>query len=480
MLTLLYSVVLTLIPVLAVASAGHALLYKRDPRSAFAWIAVCVMFPLAGPLLYFVFGINRVRTRARRLSRRFPFQLDVGYERGDYGRAEPVVPTPNLPERWQPLARISEGVGVRPLLDGNAIEPLHNGEAAYPEMLNAIGLARHRVWLTTYIFETNRTGRRFIDALADAQRRGVDVRVLIDGLGELYSWPWAGTLLRRRGVPVTRFMRPAVWPPSLHLNLRNHRKLLVIDGREAYVGGMNLGDRHLVEDTGNPHRVVDLHFRLAGPVVTQVATIFAEDWQFASGQTLDPEPPEPIGAPGTAICRAFSDGPNEDLGRLATVLAGAVNAARERIDVMTPYFIPPPDLNSALQSAALRGVRVRILLPERSNLPYVHWATQNLLWELLQFGVEIRYQPPPFVHSKLFVVDGHYAVIGSANFDPRSLRLNFELAVEIFGQDEAARLQAHCDEVARGSRAVTLDEVDARPLPVRARDAVCWLFSPYL
>ncbi|MDZ7748983.1 MAG: phospholipase D-like domain-containing protein [Halofilum sp. (in: g-proteobacteria)] len=480
MLTLLYTIVLALIPLLALASAGHALLYKRDPRSAFGWIAVCVMFPLAGPLLYFVFGINRVRTRAQRLSRRFPFALAVGYERGEYERVAKVVSTPELPERWQPLARISEGIGVRPLLGGNRIEALHNGEAAYPEMLAAIGRARYRVWLATYIFETNRAGRRFIDALSDARRRGVEVHVLLDGLGELYSWPWAGRLLRRQGVPVARFMRPGLWPPSLHLNLRNHRKVLVVDGGEAFVGGMNIGDRHLVEDSANAHRVVDLHFRVAGPVATQVATIFAEDWQFATGQALDPAPPEPIAAAGDAVCRAFSDGPNEDLGRLATVLTGAVNAARTRIDIMTPYFIPPAELLAALQSAALRGVHVRILLPGRSNLPYVQWATQNLLWELLQFGVEVRYQPPPFVHSKLFVVDGHYALVGSANLDPRSLRLNFELAVELFGSDQAAPLAAHCEAVAAHSRAVTLAEVDARPLPVRARDAVCWLFSPYL
>jgi len=142
--------------------------------------------------------------------------------------------------------------------------------------------------------------------------------------------------------------------------------------------------------------------------------------------------------------------------------------------------VPPPALVSALQAAALRGVRVSVLLPSESNLPYVHWATRNLLGEMLQFGVEVRYQPPPFIHSKLFVVDSHYAIIGSANLDSRSLRLNFELAVEVFSARVAADLVAHCEHAAAVSRPVTLAEVDGRSLPARARDAFCWLFSPYL
>ncbi len=172
MLTVLYSLVLALIPVLGLAGAGHALLYKRDPRAAFGWIAVCLMFPLAGPMLYFVFGVNRVQTRAQELSRRFPFSLGVGFERGDHNHSEPIVEPAGLPVDWQPLARISGTLLQRPLLEGNDIEPLHNGEEAFPAMLAAIEAAQTRVWLASYIFESNHTGRRFIDALARAQARG--------------------------------------------------------------------------------------------------------------------------------------------------------------------------------------------------------------------------------------------------------------------------------------------------------------------
>jgi cardiolipin synthase len=479
MVTVLYSLLLALIPLLGLAGAGHALLYKRDPRAAFGWIAVCLMFPLVGPLLYFLFGVNRVQTRARELSARYPFRL-VGYERGESRSGVPVVEPTRLPAQWQPLGRISGHLLQRPLLEGNDLEPLHNGEETYPAMLAAIEAAETRVWLATYIFETNFTGRRFIDALARAQARGVDVRVLLDGVGELYSLPWAGTLLRQSDVRVARFMRPRIWPPQFHVNLRNHRKILLVDADVAFVGGMNIGDRHLAADETNAGRVIDVQFRLRGPVVSQVAEIFAEDWRFSTGELTQPPSPSEVGTFGDHVCRAFSDGPNEDLDRLALIMAGTISAARERIDIMTPYFIPSPSFISALEAAWLRGVRITILLPERSNLKVVHWATRNMLWQLLHMGIEVRYQPPPFVHTKLFSIDGHYTIIGSANIDPRSLRLNFELSVEVFSESFAQRVQAHCDEVSARSRPVTLQEVDDRSLPVRVRDAVCWLFSPYL
>lgn len=480
MLATLYGLLLTLVPLLAITGAGHALLYKRDSRSAFGWIAVCLMFPLAGPMLYFLFGVNRVRTRAQELSRKSPFRLGVAFERGDFGQAGVAVNPIDLPEPWRPFARISDAIVRWPLVQGNAIEPLHNGEAAYPPMLAAIHAARTQILLTTYIFETNATGKRFVAALARARRRGVEIRVLLDGVGELYSCPRAGRLLERVGVVFARFMRPRLLPPSFHINMRNHRKMLVVDGETAFVGGMNIGDRHLLDHPGG-QGVGDIHFRLRGPIVTQVQTIFAEDWRFATGEIIVPagryDVPE---KPGRAICRAFGDGPNEDLDTLSMVLVGAVSAARERIDIMTPYFVPTAALVSALQTAALRGVRVRILLPERSNLRFVDWATRNLLWELLRHGVDVRYQPPPFMHSKVFVVDGHYALIGSANLDPRSLRLNFELSVEVFDNTLARELADHCAQAAEHGRSVTLQEVDRRPLVVRLRDATCWLFSPYL
>jgi cardiolipin synthase len=242
---------------------------------------------------------------------------------------------------------------------------------------------------------------------------------------------------------------------------------------------MNIGDRHLTTLGSNRHPVSDVHFELRGPIVRQIEEVFHEDWAFATGEALYPPPPPP--APeGRSICRTVVDGPNDDIDKLPTILVAAFSAATERIDIMTPYFLPPREMVSALQSAALRGVDVGIVLPARSNLPFVHWATRNMLWEVLKYGAKVYYQPPPFSHTKAIAVDRHYVQFGSANLDPRSLRLNFEIAVEVYDREFAAPFTAHFDEVRARSRVVTLEELDGRPLPVRTRDAICWLFSPYL
>ena len=464
---------------LAAAAAGHALLHKRDPRSALGWIAVCVFFPIAGSVLYYLFGINRIQTRARKLARRLRSSPTSGHEPAAPARRPRFDATADLPAEYSELARIATALSANALLGGNRIEPLYNGEQAFPAMLATISNAVSTLYLSTYILDTDDTGRQFIATLGAAARRGVDVRVLIDGIGEWYSWPHAARLLRKQGVRTARFLPPKLLPPTLRINLRNHRKILVADGTIGYAGGMNIGSRHLTERVENPARNSDVHFRLEGPIVTQLERAFLDDWLFATGEasgTLT----EPTVVAGQAIGRVLVAGPDEDLDTIATVLVSAVSAARRRVAIMTPYFLPPAELIGALQAAALRGVDVTVILPGMNNLRYVHWATRNMLWELLQRGVRVLYQPPPFAHSKLFVVDGHYSVVGSANIDARSLRLNFELVVEIYDRPFAERLLAHFDAVGATSQEVFPDDLNTRPLYQRIRDALAWLFSPYL
>lgn len=463
--------------VLASVAALHAMLYKRDPRAALGWISVCLFFPLAGPLLYFMFGINRIQTQARKLTHHRSFRLRVGYERGTLDSKTASV-SQGLDQQFTSFVRVADRVTSRPLTPGNTVASLQNGEQAYPAMLAAINGASQRVLLASYLFDSDSVGDAFVTALAAAHQRGVDVRVIVDGVGELYSRPRVSRILRRAGIPVARFLPPKLFPPTFSINLRNHRKILVVDGEHGYTGGMNISARHLVA-SASKQRTVDLHFHVQGPVVAELAAIFAEDWRFLTGEQLPPTQPHSR-LQGSAHCRCISDGPNEDLDKIALVMMGAISAAQREILILTPYFLPSREMIASLQSAALRGVDVAIILPKKSNLRFIDWATRNLLWELLQHGVNIYYQPPPFAHTKLLIVDGIYTQIGSANLDPRSLRLNFELNLEILGAECAARLARYALDIRHDSTAVSLEEVDGRHFALRVRDAACWLFMPYL
>ena len=464
MTQILQTLIGLLVLVATLAAARHAPFYKRQPRSAQAWLLFILLLPPVGALFYYLLGVNRVRTRARRLKGAEP--------------VEAVSRPPPADLRYGQLECLGRALSGRPLLAGNRLTVLHDGETAFPAMLAAIEEARETIWLSSYIFDPDRVGEAFVEALARAVERGVRVRVLVDGVGELYALPRRVTpRLRAAGVPAARFLPPRWLPPVSWMNLRNHRKVLTVDDRVAFTGGMNISVRHCTGDAAR-HRATDVHFRLEGPVAAQLAEVVAEDWQFVTGEeSPPPEPSEPV---GEADCRVLVDGPNEDLDRLKLLLVGAVATAKRRVAIMTPYFLPPRELIAALQAAALRGLEVDLLLPAQNNLPYVHWATRNMLWEVLQWGVRVHYQPPPFAHGKLFLVDGEYAVVGSANLDPRSLRLNFELVVETWDRETVSGLQAHFDGLLAQSRSVDLAEVDGRPWYERLRDASAWVFSPYL
>ena len=461
-------------------AVGHALLTKQDPRSALGWVVTALFLPGLGALLYVLFGIRRSDSRAARLMR--DVRLDAFPERprlhggADLQTPPGDVPDASLPGEYAYLAHIGQKLTGRRVCGGNTITPLFNGEEAYPVMLDAINRARGRVFLSTYIFNAGDTGAAFCRALADAARRGCDVRVLVDGVGCQYSLskPWRA--LKRQGVRTALFLPPRLWRPSLALNLRNHRKVLVCDGT-GFTGGMNIADAHKTRYGGAA--IHDIHYRCVGPLVAQLQEAFLLDWAFSTGEhTPAPVIIEEQG--GSSLCRMLLDGPGSGADLLHDVLCTALTAARRRIRVMTPYFLPTHELMSALRTAALRGVDVQVILPGKNNLPYVHWACLHLLRGLVPMGVRVFFRPPPFAHTKLLLLDDAYVQIGSANLDPRSLRLNFELNVEVFDPLLAARLRAHFAQVRRTSREIDGDALRDLPLLWRLRNAACWLFSPYL
>lgn len=466
-----------LVAAVSLVASGHAVVRKRDVRAAIGWVGLIWLVPGLGAFLYALLGLNRIRRRASQLHRdRRRLLLSTP---GALRIALPGTPS-SVAEELLPQARLGEIVSGRPLLTRNHVEILENGDNAYPAMLTAIREAKHSVALCSFIFGNDRAGEPFVEALAEAKARGVEVRVLIDGVGVRYTWPPVHKALRRASVRAELFLPRFSEAGLAFFNLRNHRKILTVDGRIAFVGGMNIQARNIHAD--RPARMVqDLHFRIDGPLVGQVQEAFAEDWAFSTREVLDGPAwfPE-LNDAGNATARVITDGPDGDLEVLRTVLLGALSNARDTVRIVTPYFLPDQAMVAALSVAALRGVRVEIVLPSRVNIPVVQWAAAAQLWQVLRPGCRVFLTPLPFDHSKLMVVDARWSLFGSTNWDPRSLRLNFELDVESYCPELAGRLGRQIDARIAAARELTLREIDARPLPVKLRDGVARLLSPYL
>jgi cardiolipin synthase len=460
---------------LAVLASAHAVLYKRDSRAALLWVGVIWLVPAVGGLLYFALGVNRIRRHASLLRGGVERRLtsDRPAKAAEITAVPECASLSGLPKLVGDLVR-------KPLLIGNRIEPLVNGDAAYPAMAQAIDLAQESVTLATYIFDNDALGRRLAECLVRAARRGVEVRVLIDDTGARYSVPSIVHPLRKGGVRVARFLPwLAPWRVT-SINLRNHRKILVTDGRVGFTGGMNIRQAHLLKD--KPRRATqDLHFRIEGPVVNHLQEAFVNDWFFSTKEALEGDRWFPaLPSRGTVTARGVADGPDEDFEIFRWTVLGALACAKSSVRVVTPYFLPDAAMISALNLAAMRGVQVDIVLPSRSNLPYVHWATFAIIWQVLERGCRVWLTPPPFDHTKLMLVDGCWTLLGSANWDPRSLRLNFEFNVECYDRTLAETLGEIVEAKLASAKPLTLRDVDSRSMPVKLRDGVCRLFTPLL
>jgi cardiolipin synthase len=479
-----FRLALTLVSLCVSAAATvHVLLKKRETRSAIGWIGLIWLSPFLGTGLYLLLGINRIRRQARRLRKK------AARKGRNRGVPTSVVPLRDLeagasPEtrHMLPVARLAQTLVNRPLWTGNTVAPLDGGDQLYPAMVRAIDQAESSVSLLTYIFYPDAAGTPVIEALSRAVGRGVAVRVLIDDVGSRYGFTSAVRPLHRAGVPVARF-NPSLRPSWVqYANLRNHRKLMVVDGRHGFTGGMNiLADYMPSTNPKSPKR--DLHFEVHGPIVADLQRTFAADWAFCTGEDLDGEswfPDLHAEADGAILARGIADGPDDDADRIALTLMGALACAQRSVSILTPYFVPEGPMLTALGVAALRGVEVDLLVPLENNHRVVHWAMLGQIEPLLESGVRVWLTPPPFDHTKLVVVDGLWTMLGSANWDARSFVLNFEYVLECYDEHLATRMGDVVASRLRGAERLTLEDLRSRPLPARLRDATARLLTPYL
>ncbi len=459
-------------------AAVHAAMTKQDVRAAIGWVGVTLFSPLLGALLYFVAGINRVRRT--RLSQQ---RDEAMIAHAGQPEAAPLDVEPYAGPQFASLKTLGDQVSRFHLVGGNSVQPLSGDDETYLAMLQTVRAAQRSVALQSYIFDNDAIGQELAQSLIDAVRRGVEVRVLIDAVGSRYSRPSIVGLLRRGGVRTARFMTNSMGLLRMpYANLRSHRKVLVADGRIGFSGGMNVRAAFVRALAGEAtHR--DTHFRFEGPIVGQLMSVFAHDWDFTTGEPLAGptwfEPEATMAADGVPV-RCVPSGPDRALGSTHSMLLGGLAVAQRHVRIQSPYFLPDQTLIGALATAARRGIVVDIVIPGSNNLRLVNYAMTAQLDQVIRTGCRVWRSVGPFDHSKLMTVDGGWSYVGSSNLDPRSLRLNFELDLEIYDRKLAEWIEQNIDAVIQHSRRETLDRLRVAPFLKRLRNKIIWLASPYL
>jgi len=440
----------------------------KPPGSTLAWLWALLLFPGVGALFYILIGNERVPRRRMALMQALESQLHLTVGTGRKKRSPHPTALPEL-----------ERVNGMPPSAGNAASFLPDGVSFFPVMLDAIASAKHHVHLEFYIWNKDRAGVMVRDALTKAAQRGVQVRVLVDEMGSLWLSRRFFAPLIAAGGEFSWFHTFSPMRGMFHLNLRNHRKLLVADGVTALTGGMNIGEEYWGGSGGPPYR--DLGMRLRGPVVRQLGEVFAQDWYFSTGKALTsvdyyPEA-EPCGDVGVQV---VPGAPDNDIDEVQLSTLALLHHAQKRIRVMTPYLVPEPPLLAALQLAAMRGVDVAILVPGKCDHFYLTHVMRSYYDDLLPHGVRISEYCPRLMHAKALTVDGLFTMVGSANLDIRSLRINFELNVILACKETAQAVDEYFDGTAADARVVTLEEYQRRPFLHKMAEAVFRPAAPLL
>ncbi len=458
---------------LALATIPSVLVRRSGrPMAALSWILALLAVPFGGVLIWWMLGRTHLQRRARK-RRRSRRRMDA--ESPGLPAAAPEIPPvlrEVLPFALSGERRWSEG--VFPPAAATDVRVLANGTDAFAAMEAAINSAHTEIRALYYIWQTGVTGRRIAELMIARSRAGIKVRILVDEVGSRAFLRELAPKLRRAGVEVAGFLPASYRPWAPTFNFRNHRKLLLIDGRVGFTGGMNIGREY-------EHDWNDQCFRLSGPVLAHFDDVFQEDWLFVTNRHLaDLPPPDPAARGTSALCTVIASGPDRDEHRVHDGFLLAIASARRRVWLTSPYFIPSESLLDALRAAALRGVDVRILTPRLNDVRLVALASRSSHDVLLRAGVRLFEFRPRFIHTKNLMVDEELSVIGSANVDTRSFRLNFELACFLVSPAVNAALAAHFETDLRSSREIDPGEVARRGLLQRCLESGANLLSPLL
>jgi cardiolipin synthase len=453
-----------------VGTIVFVILQKRSPISTIAWILALAMLPYVGLVLYFFIGPHRVKRKRMRHGRS---TAEVRKELAD----EIALLPASAPHRVQ-LATLAARASGALAATAKSITVLGGGKECFDAIVDAIGEAKQHVHVCYYIFEHDKTGARIRDALVERAKAGVKVRLLTDGVGTSLPRRFLRPLLEAGGEYAE--FNPIVLGRLLpRIQLRNHRKIVIVDGRVGFLGGINVGDEY-DESVSKRDAFRDTHARIEGAAVRELQLTFLEDWHFSTNRVVRDKgmfPPAGEGEDQVAII--VPSGPDQEWEAIKHVYFTAITQADEEIQLTTPYFVPDDPVRVALCAAALRGVRVELIVPRRSDSLIVTAAARSYFDELIRAGVQV-YEYPRMVHAKTMVVDGKIGVVGSANLDNRSFRLNFEVSMIFYDKEALVRLRELFETDKRKCRHITMKSRSRIPLPKRFAEASARLLSPLL
>lgn len=457
-------------------------LENRNPSRTVAWLIVLNFLPIVGFILYILIGRN---VRKRKLFRhKFISNADVLKKLET--RPRPLLKEsdfwmyPHLASKRR-LLNLMTNVSQSPFTVHNASRILTNGDETFRQIIADMSQAKDHIHFQFYIIRHDTTGQQFKQVLMDKARQGVKVRVIYDGVGSVRLDRAYIAELREAGVEVAAFF-PVILPfLNNKLNYRNHRKIVVVDGKIGFVGGLNIGDEYLGKDTRFGFWR-DSHVQLKGEAVYLLQNIFLKDWFFVTGQNVDGDRYfPPLGEiEEEEIIQIAASGPDSDWELIWQMYFSIIATAQEKIYITSPYFVPDDSITMALKTAALSGLDVRILLPSRPDHHTVFWASRSYFQELLEAGVRFYLYQPGFVHAKILLVDGLVASIGTANMDIRSFQHNFEVNAILYNSSSVAKLEADFFDDLEDSKELTLHDYQRRPWHHRVLESIARLLSPLL
>ncbi|MEO5969088.1 MAG: phospholipase D-like domain-containing protein [Bdellovibrionia bacterium] len=394
---------------------------RKAPGSTVAWLLLMILIPYVGAPLYLTFGGRKIKKRASKKQRLYP-----------------SLPFWKASLEILPIERILLSSGVPSIKSDNHVELLSTGEQAYSELKKLIQGAKKSIHITTFILGKDKVGEDILSQLQIQAQRGVEVCLLLDGFGSLWVTNRSLRLLRAAGGQVAFFLPIFRIPLFGRSHLRNHRKAVIVDGKSAIIGGMNLAEEYL-GPTPSPKRWVDLSLLVKGSAAGDLEDIFCSDWAFASehslAKVLSAKGSEIPVTSGTAKIQVVASGPDVSGDPLYDSILSAVFGAQKRVWIATPYFIPDETLSKALELAARRGVDVRLLVPKRSDHFLADLCRGSYLRQLDRAGGQIFYFVPRMMHAKVAIIDESYAIVGSANIDMRSLLLNYEIGAYLYSSE---------------------------------------------